>query len=319
MLSWYRILAGETGMKTEDICDRFITGKTLKAEPFGDGHINDTYRIYATEGIYVLQRLQPKMRTDSLEHNYEVYSDVLDHAGILYPKWVKDFDGKYFYTDDNGNSWRMYPFIDGSLLSAPLKRERLFALGQGIAGLHVAFGSMDGKPEAVYPMLHDLKYYYDRYVSILKRDNVRPDRRDDHLEAVIESSIGRFVDKGLEEKRIVHGDPKLANILFKDEKVIAFLDMDTVMMGSLSEDIADCIRSCCVSDKKTDRDAARIIVDGYVSAAPKDMAEEIKDRLPYAFEKICFELALRYYTDFISSYGIFKENIRDMVLNVPKN
>ena len=94
-------------------------------------------------------------------------------------------------------------------------------------------------------------------------------------------------------------------MLFREEKVVGFLDWDTVMEGSVSEEIADCIRSACIKDGKLDIRAAKALIEGYISASGTD--EMITDLVPGAFDKICFELALRYYTDAISENKHFKE------------
>lgn len=68
--------------------------------------------------------------------------------------------------------------------------------------------------------------------------------------------------------------------------------------------ITDCIRSSCVYSGRFDKEAAEQIIKGYESLSSK---KEIEKDLPQVFEKICFELALRYYTDSVSETKYFKE------------
>ena len=74
------------------------------------------------------------------------------------------------------------------------------------------------------------------------------------------------------------------------------------MPGLPAEDVADCIRSCCLRNGAYDRDAAAILIDGYSSINNSLTSDEIQS----AFRKICFELGLRYYTDAISKEKKFK-------------
>ena len=106
---------------------------------------------------------------------------------------------------------------------------------------------------------------------------------------------------------IIHGDPKLANIIFRKGIVHAFIDFDTVMTGSIAEDLADCIRSCCIIDGVPDKESVKIMIEAYINSADKDMADIAKEKTWDAFHKICFELGLRYYIDSISDENVFTE------------
>ena len=72
--------------------------------------------------------------------------------------------------------------------------------------------------------------------------------------------------KSENHRTVIHGDTKLANIIFRDGKIFAFIDYDTIMTGSILDDLADCIRSCCIVNGVFDRDTAEMIVKGYICA-----------------------------------------------------
>ena len=292
-------------MKTEEIIHNFIDDDVLSFEPVGEGHINDTYAVTSAVGKFICQRVKGTMDAEKLLHNFEMYSEAFRSGGMFFPDWIKNRDGKYFLTDENGDNWRMYPLIDGDILNAPLGKEELCACGEGLAKMHMILGKMKGKPEAVYPGLRNLKFFYDEYSKVLSGVGLVEVRRDRELEAIIESKVADMLAVVPAEQAPVHGDPKLSNILFRNGKVIGFIDMDTVMIGSKLEDLADCIRSCCVIDGRLDTEAAQVIADGYASVTGTAI---VLTELKRAFDKICFELALRYYTDSISTVGHFKEH-----------
>ncbi|MCR5127584.1 MAG: hypothetical protein K6B69_05695, partial [Lachnospiraceae bacterium] len=62
----------------EEICREFIQGRISRASLIGDGRINDTFCVKAGEESFICQRIQRKMDTDILEHNYLLYSAALD-------------------------------------------------------------------------------------------------------------------------------------------------------------------------------------------------------------------------------------------------
>ena len=69
-----------------------LDDEILSVTELGDGHINDTFLVEASNGKYVAQRLSKNMDIDKLEYNYDLYSEVFEGFGWLYPKMIKDED-----------------------------------------------------------------------------------------------------------------------------------------------------------------------------------------------------------------------------------
>ncbi len=292
----------------EEAAAGFTRGKTLSVRLLSGGNINESFLIETGEERYVLQRLQKDMDLEKLEHNYRLYSAVCERRGWAYPVWLKNRAGSYFYTDCDGGTWRMYAYIEGDIPEPPLSNETLYACGRGLAEMHAILRELPEQPKAVYPHLHDLKRYYDNYLRLLSGGELCRENRDPDLEKIIGEKINEMLSVQPSASSIIHGDPKLQNILFRDGAVIGFLDMDTVMVGSLAEDVADCVRSCCAFDGRFSASAAKRLLEGYQSVALQETAEEIISELPEVFNKINFELGLRYYSDAISNDKNFRDS-----------
>ncbi len=300
--------------KTEDACDppakeaaaAFLKERICSITAFGNGHINETFVVKTEKDRFICQRIRSKMDITRLEHNYLLYSGAFDRAGLRYPVWMQTERKEYFYPDAGGAHWRMYPLIEGEEKEAPLTEEALRSCGQGLAKMHRVLQTLKGKPLAVYPMLHDLKYYHDEYLRGIG-NALSAEAREPALEAWIEKKAGGLLKLETDRSAVIHGDPKLANILFCGDTVRAFLDLDTVMQGSIEEDAVDCIRSCCVRDGKPDRDAIRIFMDAYRNEAPELLKDTDGERLMLLLRRIYFELGLRYYTDAVAEEKHFKE------------
>lgn len=299
----------------EEICAEFFTEEVLAVSGLGGGHINETFLVETSRGRYVLQRLQGEMDLANLEYNYHLYAALCKTSEWIYPVWEKSLAGQYFHTDRSGESWRLYPFIEGDVLEAPLSEDALFACGQGLARQHAILRGLSGKPRAVYPMLHDLKHYYEVYEGLLQSRDLCEQNRDAALEAQINERAERMLAVRPGKQAVIHGDPKLANVIFREGRVVGFLDWDTVMLGFLAEDVADGIRSCCAADGNFDHDAAMHFLEGYRSAAPAEDMEEVTAHLPDVFDKINFELGLRYYGDAISKEKRFREKDSNQLLD----
>ena len=293
-------------MSLEDICNRFLSDKVLVINPLSSGHINDTYIVKTKESDYVLQRIQEGMSIAHLEHNYTLYSEVLDRDNLLYPKWMKTMDGNYYYIDEEEYAWRMYPYIECDRISTPLSKEMLYAYGEGLAKLHSALQKITEEPVPIYQHLHDTHFYYQKYKKLIISDKFSESLRDMQIEKQLEQLSELYLFPEKERQSVIHADTKLSNVIFKDGRVIGFIDFDTIMQGSVTLDIADAIRSCIQNGKK-EMHAVDSLVDGYISLCDTSRAEDVKNNLWHDFNRINFELALRYYIDAISGENYFKD------------
>ncbi|SEP54624.1 Ser/Thr protein kinase RdoA involved in Cpx stress response, MazF antagonist [Lachnospiraceae bacterium NE2001] len=294
-------------MNPGKICENFIVDRSIDVSILREGHINDTYIVRTSSHEFILQRIQKEMNISHLEHNYSLYSEALDRDNLLYPKWMKTLDGSRYYIDEKQDAWRMYPYIECERTHSPLSKELLYTFGEGLARLHNALQMIEGDVEPLYPHLHDLKLYYQKYTQIIASDDNINTFREPQVESRIKTLSEIYISPEEEPKAIIHADTKLSNILFKDGQVIGFLDFDTVMPGPVTLDIADAIRSCCIQNGKIDKEAANYLVEGYISISDERRVEEVKNNLWHDFNKLCFELSLRYYIDAVSGENHFKD------------
>src|SRR5438874_12330890 len=98
-----------------------IAGEFLAAEPYGSGHINDTYCVAFDQGgarvRYILQRINHNIFKDPVAlmeniqrvtaHIGKKLADTADFSRRVLTL-VPARDGKPFYRDDGGNHWRTY-------------------------------------------------------------------------------------------------------------------------------------------------------------------------------------------------------------------
>ncbi|MCK5690337.1 aminoglycoside phosphotransferase family protein, partial [Myxococcota bacterium] len=121
-------------------------------------------------------------------------------------------------------------------------------------------------------------------------------------------------------ERIVHGDPKLNNIIFDSEdRARALIDLDTVARMALPLELGDAFRSWCNPGGEDKEDAAFDIalfesaIKGYASTMGSSiLAEEVTAIVP-ATLTISLELAARFAADilFESYFGWNKEKYDD--------
>ena len=115
-----------------DVTGKFELGnhiEVVSVEPYGSGHINDTFRLEVKEDgkekLYILQR----MNKDIFKNQKELMDNILQVTSFLTEKIkeqggdpnretlqvIPTKEGKAYLTEENGDGWRVYPFITDSL------------------------------------------------------------------------------------------------------------------------------------------------------------------------------------------------------------
>ena len=135
-----------------------------------------------------------------------------------------------------------------------------------------------------------------------------------------EAIVGILEDakrQGVLTLRVIHGDPKVDNVLFDavDDRAISLIDLDTVQAGLLHYDIGDCLRSACNAAGESPRSASearfdlglceallsRYLAETHAFLTPADLRF-----LPDAIRLIPFELGLRFLADHLNGDVYFK-------------
>ena len=106
---------------------------------------------------------------------------------------------------------------------------------------------------------------------------------------------------------MIHGDPRTANMLFRDGRPFTFIDWDTLMWGSVWMDIGDLIRSL-VEDAAVHyylcsaADIAAFCTGYHRANAIAAHPRSFMDAALVAAKYITLELAARYLNDIVEDY-----------------
>jgi Ser/Thr protein kinase RdoA (MazF antagonist) len=310
-----------------------LAGEFLQAEPFGSGHINDTYRFTLERAgarrRYILQRLNtavfqnPAAVMENIRrvtaHLGAKVSGAPDAARRLLTL-VPARDGKSFYCDADGNWWRVFPFIERTravdVVESPAQA---FAAARAFGQFQKLLADLPA------PRLHDtipdFHHTPKRFAALEKA--VAADACNRAASAKPEIEFARrqqaicrvLLDANLPE-RVTHNDTKLNNVLLDDAtgEGVCVIDLDTVMPGLALHDFGDLVRSLTNPAAENERDLARVemqfpvfaaLLRGYLAAADFLTPAE-KKLLPMAGQLISFELGLRFLTDYLAGDTYFK-------------
>jgi Ser/Thr protein kinase RdoA (MazF antagonist) len=310
------------------IAARFAEGAVVRAEPLGRGLINDTFLIHGDGFCFVLQRINRRVFPDpmAIMANLRLLTDHARRGGsaLRLPGVLAARDGGDCHRDERGDCWRALEYIeDACVLPALAGTAQAEEVGRALGRFHVLATGIDpGLMREALPGFHVAPDYLAR-LDAAARPRPRPDPEElgRALEFVAARRDGidvleRAKHRGWLRLRVVHGDPKLDNVLFDRAGVraVSLVDLDTVQPGLVHTDIGDCLRSCCnrSGDAAGNPDAAfdlglcRAILGGYLDEARGLLTPADREYLYPAIRLLPLELGIRFLADHLDGDVYFK-------------
>jgi Ser/Thr protein kinase RdoA (MazF antagonist) len=299
--------------------------------PLGRGLINDTYRVDAAGVAYVLQRINRAVFPDpsSIMTNMQAldrHARQESHGGIRIPALIPTRSGHAAEIDGAGAVWRLMELIDGAVTLTSLQSlAQARSVGALLGRFHTLLQSLPADALGVsLPGFHESPVYLARFLTCV--EGVAAADRAGEVGACIDFVVSRRpVFAQLAEAaalsrfppRLVHGDPKLDNVLFVGDppRACALIDFDTLQPGLILHDIGDCLRSCCnrggesvrgAAAASFDLDLVEAILAGYAEHARCWLAASEVALMPEAIRLMPLELGLRFLTDHLEGDHYFK-------------
>ena len=240
--------------------------------PFGDGHINDTYKVIfdGDTAPCILQKINVAVFTNpnGLVDNHIKIQEFLegDESDLEIPSLCPVASGGYLVIDDSKGVWRMMNFISDSYSIGIVKENwQASQAGRGYGWFANACSSLDASlfVEAIKDF-HRLSFRLRQLDEAIEGD--RAGRLDDIRELVEFYKarqdklmlIEKMVDAGEIPLRVTHNDTKIDNLLFRGEKACAVIDLDTVGPGILYYDFGDSIRTISNTAAEDEKDLAKV-------------------------------------------------------------
>jgi Ser/Thr protein kinase RdoA (MazF antagonist) len=312
----------------------FAGGPVLRIEPLGRGLINDTFLASAESFRFVLQRINHRVFPEpaAVMANLRALSDHIQRlpagartGGWRLPGIIPTRAGEDVHRDGEGGCWRALSYIEGARSLARLADSvQAEQVGHALGRFHaLASGLAPDSLHDTLPGFHIAPAYLARFDEAATRP--RPEKDSAELrEALDFVEARRSIIDVLEEAkrqgklklRVIHGDPKLDNVLFDDAtgRAVSLIDLDTVKPGLIHYDLGDCLRSCCnragehggCADAGFDLDLCRTILKGYMAEARGFLTAADREYLYDAIRLLPFELGLRFLTDHLAGDVYFK-------------
>lgn len=307
--------------------------------PYGSGHINDTYRIEVDQAglrvSYILQRInsnvfkQPIPLMENVRRVTDEALRVLKAEGCreAYRRTltiVPSRDGKPYAQDEEGNVWRVYPFIERARTYDMIENPaQCVEVARAFGNFQKLGANLPGEP--LFETIPDFHNTTKRFHNFQKAVAMDPLGRAKSVQKEIDWFLAReedchkvvnYLASGELPLRVTHNDTKLNNVMLDDVtgEGICVIDLDTTMPGSALYDFGDMIRTSTSPAAEDEKDVSLVtmrmeyfeaLARGYCGAATFLTPLE-KSLLPFSGKLLTMECGMRFLTDYLEGDTYFK-------------
>lgn len=269
------------------------------------GLVNETLLVESENQSLVLRKLAPILGAHTIRALH-VVGNHLSTNGWEAPVIEPTIDGQLQVMDDTRRIWHAMPNItsDSTVPGQPnptLAKQ----VGGLLGGWHQTVSTLKFTPESL-PHFHEIDYI------AKKLDNDAyslSDQASQELAAKLLADFYSQTEYIPGKKQIIHGDPKLDNMLFRDEQPFTLIDFDCVMVDSIWTDIGDFLRSLSgklVSTGKDPSEAFDSFITGYLETTGDKLSfDEARYHALQATRRIACELGMRYLSDIVDKQYYF--------------
>jgi Phosphotransferase enzyme family len=309
-------------------------GDVSEFAPHGNGHINDTFLVTCLDDAvpvrYVLQHINRHVFHDptAVMQNIERVTTHLaaqvagDSGGSRRTlTLVPAKDGRGWYVDAEGETWRAYHFIDGARSHDTAESTQLaFEAARSFGRFQQQLASLP--PPRLHETIPNFHHTPRRFAALVKAIEADSCNRAAQARAEIEFALARESMTGVLlaanlPERTTHNDTKLNNVLFDDAtgEGICVIDLDTVMPGLALYDFGDLVRTTTSPAAEDERDLSKVVIQfqmfeslvrGYLSTAGEFLTEAEKKLLAFSGKLITFEVGIRFLADYLAGDTYFK-------------
>jgi Ser/Thr protein kinase RdoA (MazF antagonist) len=273
--------------------------------PAASGLINRTWHARSVSGAHlVLQRLN-SIFPPEINADIDVVTRHLAARGLPTPLVVPTRSGELWLTRA-GYTWRTLTAVEGITRDAVESERQAEEAGRVLAAFHRAVSDLDRRFANARLGVHDTAAHLRNLETALARHT-------DHAAYSIVAPLAAEVlaaGRALPRlppapDRIVHGDPKISNIVFErgTDRSVCLIDLDTLSRMPVALELGDAMRSWCHPGAEDSAGGEisvplfRAAMRGYAREAAGFLTEPEWTAIADATLTITVELAARFCAD----------------------
>lgn len=309
-----------------------ILGEFKEAGPYGSGHINDTYCVVFSQGGAAVRYIFQRINHLIFKNPVALMDNIWRVTGHLQGKLERDQsrraltlilarDGKPYYRDSDGNTWRAYIFVEKAktfdAVESPkqaFEAARAFGQFQCLLAdlpaprLHETIPDFHHTPKRLAALERAIEADVCNRAVLAKPEIDFVMRRKDLVSVLLDASL---------PERVTHNDTKFNNVMLDDVtgEGVCVIDLDTVMPGLALYDFGDMVRTTTSPAREDERDLSLVqmqfpmfeaLVKGYLSASGDVLTKAEKQYLAFSGKLITLEIGIRFLTDLLMGDVYFK-------------
>ena len=327
-------------------------GEPVRVKDCNNGHINGTYFVDCADADgnkqrYVLQSIN----TTAFKNPDRVMENIVNITSHIREKLAaegKDYsqrvvnivftkDGHYSYTDENGNYWRSYIFVEGDCYQFADSPETAEKVGKAFGRFQMQLSDFDAsRLYETIPNFHNtVSRLADLEKAIFNDATGRAAGVKKDIELILDrKETASFIVDGISEGRfplrVTHNDTKLNNIMMDPVtgEGRCVIDLDTVMPGSVLADFGDAIRFCAsnAAEDETDLDKVYLRLDifegftkGFIEGLEGSLTKDEILAFPMGAYILTYEQAIRFLGDYLGGDIYFRTNYPEHNLDRARN
>ncbi len=272
--------------------------------PVKVGLINETWCVAPHgAGRFTLQRLN-RIFDPVVHEDIHAVTEHLRARDVHTPRLVPALDGRLWIMRDD-EAWRLQTWVEGEVFDKVTRPGLAREAGTLLGRFHRALSDLDHQFKSRRLGVHDTPKHLAKLENALRDERHRPQFDD-------VAPVGQAILQAARQlaplpdtpQRVVHGDPKLANMVFHpDGSGCCMIDLDTLARMALPLEMGDALRSWCNPGGEDD-EAARFdlslfsaAIEGYAKATGAWLSVEERSCLFLGARTIALELASRFAAD----------------------
>lgn len=292
----------------QQICAAFAVARP-QIEAIASGNINRSFAVVGSRADmagrrFVLQRLNPIFRPE-MHHDIARVTEYLSARGMATSRLCATRSGELWHQDPSGHAWRLQTFVDGEVHLRITEPDLARAAGTLLGRFHLALGDLHHTFQFARQGVHDTPAHLGRLREGLVAGQGHPAfAKIEPVAAAILAGADALPALGGLPSRIVHGDPKVENMVFAaDGRGLAMIDLDTLNCMPTLLELGDALRSWCNPDGENAAVAgfrSELMVaalQGYHAGSGNLLSNEERALIPVAVATITLELAARFALD----------------------
>lgn len=270
------------------VLKKFGFYSSVKIEPLYGGLINQTFKVSSKNKKLVVQRINPQYSMQNISRQQSLL-DYLRAANIPAPRVMRilKFDHQ---------TYRAFEFIEHDNLGyEKITPQIATSLGLALANLHKVLMNFPAKATIPQREFHDTPGFIKKLVKTAASQPEKAALVQEEIDFVLHE-FQFLIAKVPIKTAITHGDPKIYNFLFKENRLVGIVDWDEVSFGNVYLEIGDALRNWSLKDRaRFDALAYKMALLAYTSKSPFHLNPRIATN---ATKLITIELAARFLIDY---------------------